>query len=328
MISLEAIENFHLLRPLWLLGLVPLILLHWKFSQIYRGADLWRKVISSHLLTHLTLNTHSAGKLRPYQLLSILLAIVLIAIAGPSWRKEITPFTEDQSPLVIALELTRSMMAIDQPPTRLERAKQKIRGLLEQRQGAKTAIITYAGSAHTALPFTDDASLIELYLESLLPSLMPVDGDNPVLALNLARTMLEKEQTTGTVLFMSDGIDRSYSEAFAEFAENTGDQILVMGFGTDEGGLLRDELDRLTELQSPGTDWNGLRSVTNAAGGSLLRASLDDEDIAALRRLITTHLVDALNEDRELQWHDSGYYLTWLVLLLSLAWFRRGWTVA
>jgi len=328
MLSLTAIENFHLLRPFWLLGLFPLAYLHWKFSRIYQAMDIWRKVISPHLLSHLTVNTQPGAKVRPYHLLSLLLVIVLVAIAGPSWKKEITPFTEDQAPLVIALELSRSMMAVDQAPTRLERAKQKIRGLLKARQGARTAIIVYAGSAHTALPFTDDAALIELYLESFVPSLMPVDGDNPEKALDLARALLAPEPAAGTVLFLSDGIDRGLSPAFSDFAENSTDQVLVLGFGTDEGGLLKDESDRLTELLTAGTDWSGLRAVTNAAGGSLLRASLNDEDIESLLDLITSNLVDALNEDQELQWHDSGYSLSWVVLLLSLAWFRRGWTVA
>ena len=176
--------------------------------------------------------------------------------------------------------------------------------------------------------FTEDANLIELYLESFLPSLIPIDGDSPVLALQLAQTMLAQQQTAGTLLFMTDGIDQGSSQAFAEFSQNSTDQVLVMGFGTDEGGFLKDESDRLTEIQAPGSDWNGLRAVTNAAGGSLLRASLDDDDINTLIRLIGSNLIDALNEDQQLQWHDSGYYLSWLLLLLGLMWFRAGWTVA
>jgi Ca-activated chloride channel family protein len=68
------------------------------------------------------------------------------------------PFTEDKAPLVIALDLSQTMDAIDLDPTRLERAKLKIRDLLEERSGARTALSVYAGTTHMVLPFTTDDS--------------------------------------------------------------------------------------------------------------------------------------------------------------------------
>ena len=79
---------------------------------------------------------HRSGEHRP-----------CLVVAGPTWEREITPFTEDHAPLVIAIELTPSMLCTDQQPTRLERARHKVRDLLARRRGARTAVIGYAGSA-------------------------------------------------------------------------------------------------------------------------------------------------------------------------------------
>ena len=327
MLDINTIENFHFLRPLWLLSLPLVGVLYWKLRNIYNSAAVWKKAIAPHLLTHLMMDGGDSKSFRPYQLMAVALVFATFITAGPSWKKEITPFTQDRAPLIIALELTRSMMAVDQPPSRLERAKQKIRDILVARKGARTAIIVYAGSAHAALPLTDDAALIEIYLESLFPSLMPVQGNDATQALNLAQEMLWQEEATGTVLFMSDGIDQTHAEAFKRFKEKNSDQIIIMGFGSDQGGLLKDEYGTITDIKTTGANWTGLGSIANASGGKLIKSTLDDRDVHAASRLIKSHLVNALEEDKNLRWHDSGYYLVWLLMIMMLVWFRRGWTV-
>jgi len=255
-----------------------------------------------------------------------------LAAAGPAWDREVTPFTEDRAPLVVAIELTPSMLGMDQQPTRLERARHKVRDLLERRRGASTAVIGYAGSAHALLPFTDDTALLEVYLEALHPSLMPRPGDAPGRALALAEQLLAAESVAGTVLFLTDGIDRSGADAFAGFAARSGDQVLLLAFGGDEGGEIdSDGLDRSSlgeaALLAPPVDRVGLEAVASAARGSLLYATHDDDDVASLGRRIHRHLVDAIEGDERLAWRDRGYPLVWAVAGCMLFWFRRGWTV-
>ena len=114
-------------------------------------------------------------------------------LSGPTWRRELPPFVEDKAPLMIVLALSTSMDQADVAPTRLERAKQKIRDLLGVRAGARSGLIAYAGTAHLVMPLTDDRSVIEPFLAALATGLMPGDGKNVTSAVSLATQFLAAE---------------------------------------------------------------------------------------------------------------------------------------
>lgn len=321
------LEYFHFIRPAWLL-LIPVVgLIHWQYQRIYSSNARWKKIIAPHLLDHLNVSSKKRLKIRPYQSLTVILTLMVLVAAGPTWQKQITPFTEDRAPLVIALELTPSMMAMDQPPTRLARAKQKIKDLLDRRQGAKTALIVYAGSAHVALPLTDDAELITLYLDSLVPSLMPREGNRLEAVFSLAKTMFAKETVAGSLLIVTDGVNESIQPALEGFHEATKAQTLIYGFGTEAGGLAQDEQGRMTDRQVSGVDFAAANSVLKTVQGDLIQVTLDQSDTDQLMASVRSHLVDALDEDSNLRWQDGGYPLVWLIAGLGLVWFRKGWTL-
>lgn len=319
-----AFDLFHFLRPWWLLLIPAAIWLHITLRRAVSAADQWQGIIAPELLEHLVIGRGSVRRLRPYQLQTLLLVVASLALAGPAWERELTPFTEDRAPLVIALELTDSMLGMDQPPTRLERAKQKVADLLAARRGARTAVVAYAGSAHAVLPLTDDTDLVNMYLESLTPEVMPKSGDRPDRALQLAVSMLAREDAPGTILFMSDGIDQGYADSFATTFSDSADQLLVLAFGTESGGLV--EGGGVGDMAPP-VDRAGLRAAASAGGGTVIASAVDDGDITTLNRRVQRHLVNAIENDENLQWRDAGYLLVWPLALIALLWFRRGWTV-
>lgn len=319
----------HFLRPLWLLVIPLTVWLYRRRRQREHAAAAWQDAIAPHLLRHLAVRGENAARVRPYQLLAAFAVLAGVALAGPTWQREITPFTEDTAPLVVALELTPSMMAVDVQPTRLERAKHKLRDLLTARGRARTAVVAYAGSAHTVLPLTDDPSLVEIYLESLAPSLMPREGDRPDEALAVAAEHFRRVETPGTILFLTDGVDASRADRFSEFRSDTDTQVLFLAFGSDGGGPMRAEGEDESARagMAPGVDRGGLDAVAAAAGGRVVRATVDGRDLERLTGAIRSHLVDATRQDENLRWHDAGYYLTWPLAALALLWFRTGWTV-
>ena len=328
----DLFGDFHFLRPLWLLAGLAATLLFVVIERRSNAMHRWQKVIAPHLLEHLRVRGGRGSWFRPIHLVSLLLLLGAVAMSGPTWEREQTPFTEDLAPLVVAMDLSRSMDAIDVPPTRLERAKQKVRDVLERRRGARTALIVYAGSAHTVLPFTDDPSVLETYVTSLATNVMPVRGKEPTAALDLAESLLERDETPGTILFMTDGIAREQIASFAAHAQRSDDQLMVLAFGTSEGGPIRAGdgrfvTDRSGRRLTATLDRDGLEALASQAGADVVSATVDDQDVERLQRRIQSHLAAVRAEDETARWKDMGWYLTIPIALLGLLWFRRGWTV-
>ena len=231
------ISEFHFLRPWWLLAVAAAVLLVWLLGRQSDMRARWQNLIAPNLLDHLLIERGRTAGLRPVHLIAGLIALSGIAATGPTWERERPPFVEDTAPLAIAIDLGPTMDATDITPTRLERAKLKVQDIMARRKGARTALFAYAGSAHMVLPLTDDATLVATYLAALSPALMPVPGKDTAVALAAVEAALSDETAPGTILFLTDGVERA---AFPTFADYKGrNDLMVLGIGTPEGGPVR-----------------------------------------------------------------------------------------
>ena len=247
------------------MALVPTALLYLVIQRASPERQ-WRRVIAPHLLSHLKVGGERGFHFRPIHLITLLLVLGSLALAGPTWERERSPFAEDTAPLVIALDLSQSMNAIDVQPTRLERSKQKIRDLLELRKGSRTALVAYAGSAHIVLPLSNDTSIFETFLSSLATNVMPVAGKDPVKALEVADELLSRDEVAGSILFLTDGIARDQVPAFVAHRARSDDVVMVLAVGTREGGPVR----------------QGENTFATDAAGRRIVATLDVEGLEAL----------------------------------------------
>jgi Ca-activated chloride channel family protein len=329
----EWLDAFHFLRPewLWLLLAIPLIYLPLRFRDDVRAR--WKKYIAPDLLDHLIVAQHRGWRYRPVHMVCMLIFLGALALAGPTWKQEQPPFTEDKAPLVIALDLSQTMDAIDVDPTRIERAKLKLRDLLKVRNNGRTALFVYAGTAHMVLPFATDFSLFDLYLTSLSTSIMPSGGKDTAKALNAVGSFLKDEPVPGTILFVTDGIEAQALPTFREFAkrEEGKDDILVMGVGTSSGGPIRIAdnrflTDRTGRRVYSKLDVNALRSLKNL-NIAATTLTLGDEDIQWVQRRVQHHLHDVQQRTSKLRWIDEGYWLTIPISAIAVFWFRKGWAV-
>jgi Ca-activated chloride channel homolog len=325
-----ALADFHFLRPEWLWLAVPAVLVvflvHWH-EDVLRP---WRGLVAPHLLPHLLVGRARGFRLRPVHCAAAFLFLATFALAGPSWQREASPFAQEQAALVVALDLSRSMDAIDVSPTRLERGKQKIRDLLRLRQGARTALIAYAGTAHLVLPLTDDAKILESYALALATNVMPTPGKDAAAALKLADRLLAQEPVPGTVLFVTDGIPKEQAPAFLARRAKNPRPVVVLGVGTSEGGPIRDGKGFLTEQGArvvAKLDREGLEALARDAGAFVATATLDDRDVTRIQRGIESHLASVVQKDEHARFRDAGWYLCPFLALMGGLWFRRGFAI-
>ncbi len=323
------IAAFHFLRPAWLLAIPAALVLLWIVSRREDLRRRWAGAIAPHLLDRLIVGRRSRWRFRPVHLTVGGIVCAALAAAGPTWERQRPPFVEDKAPLAIAIDLSRTMDATDVSPSRLERVKLKVRDLLALRSGARTAVFAYAGSAHMVLPLTDDPALIQTYVDSLGTAIMPVAGKDTAKALAAVDAGLAREQTPGTILFLTDGVEASAIDRFRDHAGPN--EILVLGVGTAEGGpvptgpdtFLTDKAGRrvFTRL-----DVDGLQKLHSDAGVPVATISVDDSDVEWVQRRIQTHL-EQRQSDAQTRWSDEGWWLTIPLAVFGGFWFRRGWTI-
>ena len=325
------ISAFHFLRPLWLLVIPAAALIHFVHSYREDIRARWKKVIAPDLLEHLIVKKTGRWTIRPIQMIFVGLVLSAVAMAGPAWRRETPPFTEDKAPLIVALDLSQTMDAIDLDPTRLERAKLKIRDLLSVRNGAPTALLVYAGSSHLVVPRTSDQQLFSMYLDALDTSLMPEKGKDTARALAGAKQLLREADVPGTVLFVTDGIEPAARPALQKFVEAGQDSVLVLGVGTSRGGPIRAAGNRYLEDASGNRlfsklDVDALRSLSDF-GIPATTLALDTSDVEWIQRRVQSHLHLAQVKNSQARWIDEGYWLLIPITVFAALWFRKGWTV-
>ncbi|MBY3232698.1 VWA domain-containing protein [Rhizobium laguerreae] len=321
------ITDFHFIRPL-LLFLLPLpVLILWLASRSGDVRSQWRGMIAPHLLDSLMVDGSKGSRIRPSWVLAGILVAGIVGAAGPTWQREPPPFVEDTAPLVIAVDLSQTMDAIDVTPSRIERAKLKIRDILDARQGSRTAIVAYAGSAHLVLPPTEDTALLESYSDALATRLMPKPGKDTAAALELADNLLEKEGATGTILLLTDGIEEAASKAI----ESNSNGMVILGVGTSAGGPVKTPDGGFASDASGSRlftklDIARLEEIGRETGADVATVTDDDTDVRWIAERVHSNFAQKQAKEGD-RWHDLGW---WLIVPLSIALalsFRSGWVV-
>ena len=123
----EYIDQFHFIRPLWMLGFLILPLLWLYLGRASSIKSDWNKVIDSDLLRHLTPSNTTDKNTKPTILVCLLLGFIFTSLAGPSWQKKPSPVIQTGDDLVIILDLSLSVLATDVAPDRLTKANKNFR---------------------------------------------------------------------------------------------------------------------------------------------------------------------------------------------------------
>ncbi len=337
--SLATFADFHFLRPLWLLLLLAAPAF-WLLRHRGRAdAGAWRSAIDPHLLPHLIERIDAGSGRSGVVLAAALWTIACVALAGPAWEREPMPLYRNQAARVLALELSATMMAQDEKPSRFERARYKLVDILERSRDYQTALIGYAGEAFVAAPLTDDIGTVRNLVDALDPSTMPVAGNRASLAIQEAVKLIKQAGLhSGEIIVLADDANERAVTA-ARSAHKDGFTVSVLGVGSPngapvalaQGDFLKDDSGNVVIARR---DDASLEAVAQAGGGKYVTLSADSHDIDALLvdRADASAPAEADRSTNDVaastRWRDRGPWLLLLLVPLAALAFRRGWLMA
>jgi Ca-activated chloride channel family protein len=197
-------------------------------------------LVSKHLLEELTVNFSPLRRLAKRMLFTAGVACLFVALARPQHGHQWREVKRKGIDLVVAVDVSRSMLTEDVKPNRLERAKLAVRDLVELADGDRLALIPFAGSAYVMCPPTLDYDMFLQSLDVLSPDLMPVAGTDLATAIQAAEDLLEKAAGSRKILLLfTDGEDLEGSALVAARRAAARDIVIyTVGVGTPAGDLI------------------------------------------------------------------------------------------
>lgn len=169
-----------------------------------------------------------------------ILCLGIIVLARPQFGTKPEKIERKGIELVIAVDVSNSMMAEDIRPSRLAKAKQMLTQIINERKDDKVAIVVFAGEAYIQLPMTADNMSAKLFLENIDPSLVPVQGTAIGAAINMSQRCFTSDETADkAIILITDGEEQEGgAEAAAKAASDKGIHISVVGIGSTEGTVI------------------------------------------------------------------------------------------
>jgi len=267
---------------LYLLLLLPVLIGLFIINQVIRRNSL-KKLGESVMINRLL---PEISRIRPViKFIFLLLGIseVIIMLARPQFGSRLEEVKKQGVEVIIALDVSNSMLAEDIQPNRLTRAKQAISKLVDNLGNDKIGLIVFAGDAYTQIPITTDYISAKMFLSTINPDMVPKQGTAIGTAINLAeRSFSPGEGKSKAIIIITDGEnheDDPVSEA--EAASKAGIVIHTIGIGSNEGvpvpvtiGGKRDYLkdpDGVTVITK--LDEEILKKIAISSGGNYIRAS-------------------------------------------------------
>jgi len=227
--------RFAHIQSLYLLALIP------AFTAILVLYLLWRKRALTrfgefHLIRQLIPEFSTRRLILKFVLLMIGFAFLILALADPQTGSKMEKVQRKGIDVMIALDVSTSMLAQDIRPSRLERAKQAVSKLIDQLDGDRIGIVVFAGKAYYQLPITVDYGAAKLFLNAINTNIVPVQGTAIADAIKMAAGSFGQTNHSKAIIVISDGEDHQGDVLEqTEAAAKNGIFFYTVGMGTPEG---------------------------------------------------------------------------------------------
>ncbi|MCF6131380.1 VWA domain-containing protein [Flavobacterium wongokense] len=225
------------------------------------------------------------------------LACLIIGLVNPKIGTKMETVKREGIDIIFAVDVSKSMLAEDVAPSRLEKSKQLVSQIINNLGNDRIGIIAYSGSAFPVLPITTDYSVAKMFLQTMNPGMISSQGTSIDQAINLAMTFVDKKDKTNKLLvIITDGEDHSNSaQDAAEEAKKIGLKIMTIGVGTEKGGTI--PLKRNGVVESFQRDKDGevvitkrnaevLKTIAKASGGGYVDGNSTKEVLSYLKNAL------------------------------------------
>lgn len=284
-------------KILFLLILIPLLVLLFLY-HLYWKKKQQKEFGNSIFLKNLSPNYSQFKPVLKFALLLVSLTAIIIALSNPKYGVSKEFVKVENIDVVFAIDVSKSMLAEDIQPNRLEKAKQITNQLLNGFGNYRVGMVAYAGSAFPVLPMTTDYSIAKMYVQNLNTNSVSSQGTALNEAISLANTFFDASNTSKVIILLSDGEDHAASfEKVVDQAALKGIKIITIGLGTEKGAAIPYRVAN-NVIEGYVTDKNGeivisklnpetLKSIAGSTNGVYVNNTLTQAVVKQITKTLT-----------------------------------------
>ena len=316
---------FQYIQFLWLLLLIP-VLVALYFYALKKKKAAFRKIGDEALVKELTSGYNTASFLKKFILVLAAMALILVSIANLRTKRGAEQINRNGIDVMIALDVSNSMLAQDVKPTRLDRAKQLLNKLIDRMGNNRVGLVVFAGKAYLQMPLTGDHSAAKMYLSSASPQTVPTQGTVIGDALKMSFASFNSaEKKYKAVILISDGEDRDENSVkIASQMAQEGVVIYTVGIGSPEGAPIMDEKTNTLKKDSEGNtvitklNEQAMAEIAEKGNGTYQLYTNSDAVVGGLYDQLSTMDTRSVQDDSLIAYRSWFQYLLAAALLFLL----------
>jgi Ca-activated chloride channel family protein len=312
--------NSYLLYLLWLL---PLLIVFYVVAFKAKKRAM-AKFGTLDLIKKLSRNTSRGRQITKISLLLVAIFFLVLALARPQIGTRIEEVKREGVDVLVAIDVSKSMLARDIPPSRLDKAKHEVESFIDRLRGDRIGLIAFSGVAFVQCPLTLDYGAAKIFLDIMEPSLIPTPGTALGQAIQKAIDAFDQQERKHKVLVLiTDGENHGENVmTFAEEAERQGVVIYTVGIGSPQGEPIPEpggsgfKKNRQGEVVITKLDEFTLEKIALQTGGKYFRATSGEEELDKIYDEISQMEKKELGSLQFSQFEDRFQYLVFFAMLL------------
>jgi Ca-activated chloride channel family protein len=281
----------------WVLAIIPLIILCFLVLQIWKYR-IQKRFADKKTLKKLSPNQSLFKAVLKVMVLCLAFTCLAIALVNPKIGTKLETIKREGVDIVFAVDVSKSMLAEDVAPNRLEKSKQLVTQIINNLASDRVGIIAYAGKAFPQLPITTDYASAKMFLQNMDTDMLSSQGTAINEAIELAKTYFDDEDQTNRVLIiLSDGEDHSdVASNVAEEASEQGIRIFTIGVGNVKGGpipikrngiVLNYKKDNQGETVITRLNEETLKNIADKANGAYINGENTNEVVESIKEILS-----------------------------------------